>query len=149
MNNQNSFNDTITKLEDTLDVYFRQKAPALPANVKEIIVAIVPWFALIAVIITILGIVASLGLLPLSFLGGLHVGMGFGLSTLFTIVIVTLEGLAVDGLFKKEKKAWRYMFYVTLLMIVQNIIMFDVAGLIIGGALSLYVLFQTKEYYTN
>jgi len=53
-----------TGLEDTLDLYFGQKAPPMPANVKELLVRFAPWVTLVLLLITLPAVLIALGLLP-------------------------------------------------------------------------------------
>ncbi|MEK7634021.1 MAG: hypothetical protein AAB437_04220 [Patescibacteria group bacterium] len=151
------FGSMFGKLEVTLEEYLVKKAPfQLPKNVKEIIVKFAPYLAILGVVMGIPGVLALLGagtiLAPLGLVGGMMTGrpfLGFGyiINVLFLGVIVLLEGLAIPGLFSRSKKAWTYLYWSALVGIIQNILTFNVGGLVIGGILSMYFLFQVKEYY--
>ncbi|KKU12762.1 MAG: Chromate transporter, partial [Parcubacteria group bacterium GW2011_GWC2_45_7] len=54
--------------------------------------------------------------------------------------------LAIPGLFKRQEKAWKLLYYATLLGGLQNIVTMQIGGLI-GTLVSLYLLFQVKGYY--
>lgn len=145
------------KLEVTLEEYLVEKAPfQLPKNVKEIIVKFAPYLAILGVVMGIPGILALLGagtiLAPLGFVGGMMTGrpfLGFGyiISILFLGMMILLEGLAIPGLFSRSKKGWTFLYWGALVGIVQNVIQFNIGGLVIGGLISMYFLFQVKEYY--
>lgn len=47
------FKSYMNQLEDLLTEYLVKKAPALPANVKEVIVNFAPWITLILVILAL------------------------------------------------------------------------------------------------
>ncbi|MEK7177539.1 MAG: hypothetical protein AAB705_01790 [Patescibacteria group bacterium] len=151
------FGGALSKLEVTLEEYLVKKAPfQLPTNVKEIIVKFAPYLAILGVVMGIPGVLALLGagaiLAPIGLVGGLMTGkpfLGFGyiVSVVFLAVMVLLEGLAIPGLFSRSKKAWTFLYWSALVGVVQNIVSFNVGGLIIGGLLSMYFLFQVKEYY--
>lgn len=151
------FKGAVGKLESTLEEYLVKKAPfQLPDNVKEIIVKFAPYLAILGVVMGIPGVLALLGagtiLAPLGLVGGMMTGrpfLGFGyiVSVLFLGVMVLLEGLAIPGLFSRSKKAWTFLYWSALVGVVQNIVTFNVGGLIIGGLISMYFLFQVKEYY--
>ena len=150
------FRSILGKLEVTLEEYLGKKAPQLPKEWKEIIVKFAPYLAVIGVIMGVLGLFAMLGmgtfLVPLGAVGGMITGqpfLGFSyiLNIVFLGIVTLLEGLAVSGLFSRSKKAWTFLYWSALVGIVQNIISFNIGGLVIGGLLSLYVLFQVKEYY--
>ena len=150
------FKGMLGKLEVTLDEYLVKKAPQLPEGWKEVIVKFAPYLAIIGVVMGIPGVLALLGmgtiLAPLGLVGGMMTGrpfLGFGyiVSVLFLGVMILLEGLAIPGLFSRSKKAWTYLYWSALVGVVQNIVSFNVGGLVIGGLISMYFLFQVKEYY--
>ena len=151
------FKGMLGKLEVILEEYLVEKAPfQLPKNVKEIIVKFAPYLAIIGVVMGIPGVLALLGagtiLAPLGLVGGMMTGrpfLGFGyiVSVVFLGVMILLEGLAIPGLFSRSKKAWTYLYWSALVGVLQNIISFNVGGLVIGGLISMYFLFQVKEYY--
>jgi hypothetical protein len=151
------FKGMMQKLEVTLEEYLVKKAPfSIPKEWKEIIVKFAPYLAILGVVMGIPGVLALLGagtiLAPLGLVGGLMTGrpfLGFGyiVSVLFLGATIILEGLAIPGLFSRSKKAWTYLYWSALLGVVQNIISFNVGGVIIGGLISMYILFQVKEYY--
>jgi len=60
-----------------------------------------------------------------------------------------LEIVALPGLFKRTKNSWELMFYASLIMVLSYIFALNIGSLIIGGAISFYVLFQIKSYYKN
>ena len=154
---ETDFKGTFGKLEVILEEYLVEKAPfQLPKNVKEIIVKFAPYLAIIGVVMGIPGVLALLGagtiLAPLGLVGGMMTGrpfLGFGyiVSVVFLGVMILLEGLAIPGLFSRSKKAWTYLYWSALVGVLQNIISFNVGGLVIGGLISMYFLFQVKEYY--
>ena len=151
------FKGALNNLEQILEEYLVKKAPfQLPKNVKEIIVKFAPYLAILGVIMGILGVLALLGagtiLAPLGFVGGMmtgrpFLGMGYLVSIIFLGAMVVLEALAIPGLFSKSKKAWTFIYWSALVGVVQNIVSFNMGGLVIGGLISMYFLFQVKEYY--
>ncbi|MFA6016957.1 MAG: hypothetical protein WC744_02630 [Patescibacteria group bacterium] len=147
---------TFNKLEGILEEYLVKKAPSLPKEWKEIIVKFSPYLAIIGVLMGIPGVLALLGagaiLAPLGFVGGMmsgrpFLGVGFIVNVVFLGLMVVLEALAIPGLFSRSKKAWTLLYWSALVGVVQNIVSFNVGGLIIGGLISMYFLFQVKEYY--
>ena len=150
------FGGALKNLEGTLEEYLVKKAPAIPKEWKEVIVKFAPYLAILGVVMGIPGVLALLGagtvLAPLGFVGGMmtgrpFLGLGFIINVLFMGVMILLQGLAIPGLFSRSKKAWTFLYWSALLGVVQNVISFNVGGLIIGGLVSMYVLFQVKEYY--
>jgi hypothetical protein len=150
------FRSMFGKLEITLDEYLGKKAPQLPETWKKFLVKIAPYLAIVGVVLGVLGVLALLGIgifvVPLGTVGGIlsgrpFLGLGYLLNVIFLGVTVVLEGLAITGLFSRAKKGWNFLYWGVLVGAVQNILTVNVAGLIIGTLLSLYVLFQVKEYY--
>ncbi len=140
------------RLEDTLETYLVDKAPfSIPTEWKEVIVKFAPWIALILMIIVLPAILGVLGLgtilMPFSFLGGLRMGYNYMLSLIFSVVTLVLEAMAIPGLFKRSEKGWKFIYYATLLGAVENVLTFNLGGLVIGSLLSMYILFQVKSYY--
>lgn len=144
-------NGSMAKLEDTLELYLLKKAPSLPEGIKEAIVKFGPWIVLILLIMTLPVILAVFGLgaliLPFSVVGGAGFGLTYLLSLGLTIVMLVLEAMAIPGLFKRQMKAWKLLYYATLVGAVQNVVSFNLGGLIIGTLLGLYILFQIRSYY--
>lgn len=141
----------ISQLDTTLEEYLVKKAPAIPANIREIIVKIAPWLTLIGVIMSIPAVLAVLGLgammAPFAFLGGMSTGAVFSISIVFLVITIILEALAIPGLFSRSRKGWDMLFYATLVSAVSSIVTFNIVGLIIGTLISLYLLYQIKGYY--
>lgn len=148
---QNSDLKSVLKsLDQTFDLYLIKKAPTIPPNIRELLVTIAPWFTLIGIVLSIPGILILLGLgtlfAPFAVLGGVT-GAATLVSFLLFLPALVLQALAIPGLFNKSKQGWNFLFYATLLNVVQNILTVNLAGLIIGGLLSLYILYQIKTYY--
>jgi len=150
------FGSMFGKLEITLDEYLGKKAPQLPGQWKEVLVKVAPYLAIVAVVLGIPGILALLGIgtfvVPLGTVGGILSGHPFlGLSYLFNVIFlavtIVLEGMAIPGLFSRAKKGWNFLYWGALVGTVQNVLTFNLGGLVIGTLLSLYVLFQVKSYY--
>lgn len=139
------------KLEETLSVYFEKKAPQLPKGVKDVIVSISPWGILLMFVMMIPALFAIFGLSYTGMMGqymfGWHRGGYLVLGGIFTIALMVLYGLALPGLFKRNRSGWQFMFYAALLSTVRSVVMFDLSSLIIGTLLSMYILFQVRSYY--
>ncbi len=151
------FGGSLSKLEVTLEEYLVKKAPfQLPENVREIIVKFAPYLSILGVVMGIPGVIALLGagtiLAPLGFVGGMmtgrpFLGAGYLVSIIFLGVMVVLEALAIPGLFSRSKKGWNFIYWSALVGVVQNVVTFNIGGVVIGGLISMYFLFQVKEYY--
>jgi len=143
---------SLRQLEELLDTYLVKKAPfVLPSGIKEAIVNFSPWISLVVLIVALPALLAFLGIgavfMPFSYLGGLRYGFTYTISMILTAIAVVIEAIAIPGLFKRAKSAWYLMYYAALINIVHSLISFDLGGMIIGGLISLYILFQVKEYY--
>lgn len=142
---------SFSQVEDTLNVYFGQKAPALPKGAKEFIVKVAPWLVLLGVILGIPAVLALFGLsvfiAPASFMGGANQGMAYLVSMAVMVVGLVLHALAIPGLFKRSKKGWNFVFYASLLSLVSNAVSLQLVALVVGAIISFYFLFQIREYY--
>ena len=152
MTNTNSTTNPLIQLEDLLDEYLVKKAPfTIPDKWKEAIVKFAPWINLILMILALPALLALFGigafLAPSSYLGGLRTGMAYTLGLIVASIAIVLNALAIPGLFKRTCQGWMFVFYATLIGVVENAIHFNIGNLIIGSLLSLYMLFQVKSYY--
>ena len=154
MKNNSSYKDSLNQLEVKLEEIFAKKAPALPDNIKEILVKIAPYLAILSVIFSIPAILLIFGLGSLATifapLGGVRSvttlpTMWVGI--LLLIPIVVLEIMAIPGLFKRLAVAWKYMFWAQLISIVSNLVQLNIFGAILSAIISFYLLFQVKKLY--
>ena len=145
----------MTLIEQTLHEYMVAKAPALPENIKEILVKIAPWVTLVVLIVTLPLVLLALGLgalvAPFAFLAGpvagLHYGAVYMVSMLVLGVTVVLQALSLPGLFKRSESGWRFAYYGVLVSVLYNLVSFNLVSAIIGGAIGFYFLFQVRSYY--
>lgn len=144
----------LSQLEDTLNDYFGKKAPALPANIQEIIVKLAPYLTILGVILALPAILLLLGLgsfaTMLAPLGGAEAvttvpNMWLGIVLLIPVVI--LEALAIPGLFARKAVAWKYIFWALLISLVSSLVQFNIVGALIGAVIGFYILFQIKSHY--
>jgi len=141
----------VSQLEDTLEVYLVKKAPfSIPENWKELIVQFTPYLTILGIVGSVLILFGALVSPFTAFLGpryALSYSFNYVLSMVALAVVVVLEAMAVSGLFKRQEKAWRFLFYASLVNAVSGFLGGDWVGMIIGTLLFWYVLFQVKEYY--
>jgi len=141
----------VSQLEDTLEVYLVKKAPfSIPENWKELIVQFTPYLTILGIVGSVLILFGALVSPFTAFLGpryALSYSFNYVLSMVALAVVVVLEAMAVPGLFKRQEKAWRFLFYASLVNAVSGFLGGDWVGMIIGTLLFWYVLFQVKEYY--
>jgi len=150
------FKQALGQLEETLEVYLVKKAPfSIPENWKELIVKFAPYLTILGIIVSVPAVLAVLGLGVLvspftAFLGpryALSYGFNYVLSMIALAVVIVFEALAVPGLFKRDRKAWRFLFYASLVNVLSGFFGGDWIGMIVSALISWYVLFQVKEYY--
>ncbi len=140
-------------LSKTLEVYLVKKAPALPKNMKGLIVDFAPWIEIIGVIATIPGITALWGFNAMMYgtpYGGYMAarsGFNFTLPAIFLIVAFVLMLLSIPGLFKRSKMGWNYAYYSVLVNAIYSLLTMQLLGMVVGSGISLYLLFQVKSYY--
>lgn len=149
-NTNKNIKNAVNQLEVKLEEIFVKKLWTLPKKVKEIIVIIVPYSSIIIMIAIIPMVLFLLGLslfTPVAFLGGLQIGFNYLILVLLGLVSGILAISIVPGLFKRQIKAWRVLFWITLINAVFEVLKMDLSGLIIGTGISWYILFQIKEYY--
>lgn len=150
-----NFRTMFKKLETILEEYLVKKAPQLPESWKEVVVKLAPYLTIVGIVFGIPAFLALLGLgtfmAPIGLAGGMMTGKlflgNYFTNVLFLGVMILLESLAIPGLFSRSKKAWNFIYWAALVGVVQNVVSFNVGGLIIGSLLSLYFLFQVKEHY--
>jgi hypothetical protein len=139
--NQKKAADLIPMLEK----WFKQ-IPDLPANVREVLVKIVPWLALVFGIIGVFVGLGALGLSPVALLGGLEASFNVLVIGLISIVSSVLMLMAYPKLLKKQYKGWELLFWSEIISVVSAILTFSIAS-ILGVVIGIYLLFQIKGYY--
>ena len=132
-----------------LDYYLVTKAPfQLPDAAKEAIVKYGPW---IAIVLLLLGLPAILFLLGIGALiapfAGAAYATSFTYTAIFLLVIFGLEIAALPGLFARKMQGWRLIFYARLIAIVSSLVSGLIINAIVGGVISLYILFQVRPLY--
>jgi len=139
------------QLENILDLYLKQKAPALPKNIKDLTVSLAPWLNIVLIVIALPAMLAVLGIgtyvKSFAYLGGARFGTLYYLSLVFLGVTLLMRILALPGLFSRSKGAWRLLYYSVLVNVVYSLLNYNVVGGLIGAVIGLYFLFQVKEYY--
>jgi len=151
------------QLETMLDEYMVKKAPfALPKEVKEFIATVSPYLIIIFAVMGLPLIFAAIGLTTLfgsvGMMGGYGYGYGYGygwgfgaiVSLVVAVITIVMEVMAVPGLFKRTKGAWKLLFYASIVSLIGGIL--SVTGIvssIIGAIIGWYILFQMKDVYKN
>lgn len=144
----------MNNLIEQLDLYFGKKAPQLPSNVKEFLVKVSPYLAIISVVLFALSIfpILTAGFGYLGVAG--YYGAGFSRTNLYvhliiSIVVAVIYLMAIPGLFKRTAHSWNLVLYATLVTALGSLITFNLTSLIIGLLIGFYVLFQIRSYYTG
>ncbi len=145
-------NDFLKQMEQFFKTYLYDKAPFhFPPNVKEFLVKFGPWVLLIVILLSIPVLLLALGIgaftMPFAVITGAGRGMFFFINIAITITSLILEGLALPGLFARKIQGWRFAYYASLLSTLGQLLSGEIIGAIIGLIISMYVLFQIKEYY--
>lgn len=143
----------LTQLENFLELYLVKKAPALPKGGKELLVKIAPWLVIVGLVLSVPAILSLFTLSsmmsasPYGAYATAALGPAYYISILLLVVTIVLQVLALPGLFNKKRSGWNFIFYSSLVSLVSSLISMNLVGFIIGGLLSLYLLFQVREYY--
>lgn len=151
----------MNQLEAILNEWFGVKAPHLPEEAKKFIVTVSPWLAIIGVVF---GAFAAFSLfsaassfMALSGAYGAYaaavVGAGFTpmfwLSMAFMVAMVVLEAMAIPGLRSRTYAGWKWMYYASLLSLVQGLVSMHFVSAIIGAVIGWYILFQVRSHYSG
>ena len=138
-------------LNKTLQTYFLDKAPTMPADIQKLIVQYGPYLILVGTVISAVGLLSAFGFMssvsPYRGMMAAYGGGAYQLYLIMGIASVTLSAIALPGLFKRSMQGWTYMFYNTILGSIMNIVTLNFIGLIIGSGLGFYILYQVKSHY--
>ncbi|NTW26752.1 MAG: hypothetical protein HGA36_00250 [Candidatus Moranbacteria bacterium] len=157
---QNDVKGLVAQLEATLDEYMVKKAPfAIPQGGKEFIASVSPFLIIIFAVMTLPVIFLALGLsavmAPFAMMGGAYGtgyawGIGSMISLAVAVTVLVLEVMAVSGLFKRTRGAWRLLFYASIVSLIGSILsIHGIVGGIVGAIIGWYILFQMKDMYKN
>lgn len=140
-------------LENFFNTYLHQKAPFhFPPNAKEFIVKVGPWITLVLMLLALPMILLALGLTavvsPYAMMyGGMHFGVGWVLGGILALATLVMQAMALPGLFKRSIKGWQLMYYAVLVGAVGQLLSLQIVSLIINVVISMYILFEIKDYY--
>lgn len=140
-------------LEKELAGIFKDKLPAFPEEIKELLVKIAPWLALIGAVLGGIGLLFALvggGFVAVATVGteayGSPWGYWVGMLSLALYVVICL--IAFTPLRNRQRRGWNLLYYFQLLSLVVNLITLNIIGLLIGGFLGFWILFQIREKYS-
>ncbi len=144
-------------LEGFFDTYLRIKSPVqLPTGAKEFIVKYGPWITLVILIIAAAAIIpltiVALGLTAVTFpfaaatgyaghsvMGLIYIGIG--------IVTLVMEAIAIPKLLKRQLGGWKLVYWASLLSALSSLLSLSIISLVLGLIISMFILFQIREYY--
>ena len=79
--------------------------------------------------------------------GGVRYATAFRYLTIGLIAQLALMVMALTGLFARKMSAWKLVFYAQILGIMLSLLRGSIVGAVVGGVISLYVLFQVRPLY--
>ena len=136
-------------LIEFLNFYLVTKAPfQIPDNAREFLVKYGPWLVVVGLVLMLPAalFVLGLGAIVAPFAGPGYVA-GFGLFGLGLIVQFALSAAALPGLFARKMSGWTLLFYAQLVSIVFSLLGLHLVAAVVGGLISLYILFQVRPLY--
>ena len=146
-----SIPNSLSSLDETFENYFVKKAPALPQDIKEVIVKFGPWITLvlglmsIPVILPLIGLGAVLS--PVAAMMGARYGMTYNISLVLTLISTVLMFISIPNLLKRSMAGWNMLFYSVLVGFLASLFSYNFLGALISGVISLYILYQIKSMY--
>lgn len=141
---------TTSSIIDTVGEWFA-KLPNLPANIREVLVKITPWVALIFGALGVIAGVLGLGLLtflaPLMVVAGAFNSAGSGLiASVLLLISSALFLAAFPGTNKRKAGGWNLLFWSEVVALVSSVLAFSLGG-IVGNLIGFYLIFQIRTYY--
>lgn len=133
--------DIINSLEDVF-----KKAPHLPANIREVLVRIVPILSLIFGVLGILVGLGAVGVSPIALFGGVDATFMVLISGVFAIASSVLMLMAYPKLTKHLYAGWTLLFWSEVISAVSALLTLSV-GSVIGIIIGFYLLFEIKGHY--
>ena len=132
-----------------LDYYLVRKAPfQIPNEAKEWIVQYGPWITIVLLVLTLPALLFVLGLgAALVPFGGIGYATGFGYLTLGLIAQIGLTLGALPGLFARKTSGWTLLFYARIVSLVFTLLAGSIVSALVGGLISMYILFQVRPLY--
>jgi len=125
-------------------------APSLPANIKEVLVKIAPWLALVFGILGVIAGLGAVGISPVAAIGGIRNSALVLVTGVLTIVSSIMMLLAFPKLRALKVRGWELLFWSEAVNLVASVLSLSVSsiiGALIGAAIAFYLLFQIKSYY--
>lgn len=136
-------------LENEIGEIFKN-FPAFPDNVKEILVKIAPYLAIVGAFFLGLALLAVAGIgAGLAGIGELAYGSSVQYYIAMAIVAIqlVLYIIAISPLMKRQKKGWDLMYYAQFLGLVSNLVTLSIVGFILSFVIGFWILFQVRGKY--
>jgi hypothetical protein len=121
--------------------------------VKEILVKIAPWLALVMAFFGVMAFMGLVGLGSLATIGGVATA-SYGSVWQMWVSIIALGIMALIYVFafnplrNRQKKGWEYMYYAQLISVASSAISLNIFGAIVGFVVGFWILFQVREKYS-
>lgn len=125
--------------------------PSLPKEIKDFIVVVTPWLALVFGVLGVLGSLAAIGMTTFvsPFLvssGGAGTAAGLTLTVVLAFITSVLMVVAVPSLLNRKIMGWKLLFLNEVLGLLSAVVTISFIG-VIFTLLWFYLLFQIKSYY--
>lgn len=135
----------------TLEEWFA-KLPPLPTGVREFLVAVAPWAALIFGVLGVLFSLAATGILTVlspfvALGGGLGAAAGNVVGAVLSLVASGLLLAAFPGLKDHRAAGWKMAFWSQAVSVLGSLVAFNLVGAVVSALIGFYLLFQIKSYY--
>jgi len=152
--NKNSLVSQTEKLVKSIEPTFK-KLPHLPKGVIKVLVAVIPWLAVIGGVLGVLSGISALfgttGMYGFMYRWGIS-PFYLQLTSLTTIISSVLAIVAFKHLKEEKYLGWLYLFWIMLINVFTNLVglLFypaSIVGFLIGLAIQLYLLFEIKAWY--
>ena len=139
--------------EKELEPFFTTSLPPLPDNVKEAIVKYAPIVIIIGLLLSVPLLLAVVGLgtvfSTLSAVGGYSSSVWGYASILVFLALFVMRVMSVVPLRGQMRRGWVLVYYSIFISAGYSLMSYQLGGFIIGAALSLYIAFQVRSYYTK
>lgn len=126
------------------------KLPPLPKGVKDFIVTILPWLALIFGLLGVLVALAALGILtflaPLAAIGNVNQTTALTIGLILGMISSVVTLVSFPGLLSKKITGWNLIFLSVVVGVISSIEAIFIVGIIVS-LIEFYILFQIKSYY--
>lgn len=141
------------QLDKVLEEYLVTKAPALPDNIKDLIVKVAPYLTILGAIMTLQALMATWKIYTAAasfpWMAAQVTSTSFYLSVGYSILTAVLQGLAVPGLLARRKQGWTWLYYVVLVNAVYLLLSMNLVGMVVSTLIGFYLLFQIRPRYRS